>query len=333
MAESSVGTISHRGDAPPATPIQPAPVFVWPPQPLALLRFAFGLPGYFLPLNVLYMGLAILTWFALTPELSRMTTFQWDWVAIVYARNLGLTFLIYGGLHLRFYILKAQGTRYMLNRREPTAKQRHFLFANQVRENMFWTAGSGVLIWTAYEVVTLWAFANGYIPMLNWEAHPIYFVLLFCAIPMIRDVHFYFVHRLLHARVLYQSVHALHHKNTDIGPWSGMSMHPIEHILYFSGILLHWVLLSHPLHAIFHVQQTGLAPALGHVGFHKLLTKNANVYAIGQRYFHHLHHRYFECNYGGDGTVPLDKWFGSWHDGTPESHEIMNARRARAHGG
>ena len=332
MSATAERLLAGQGDTPPATPIQAAPVFVWPPRPVALFRFLFGLPGYFLPLNILYMGLAILTWFAFTPGLARMATFQWDWIAIVYGRNLGLTFLVYGGLHLRFYILKAQSTRYMLNRREPTATHRRFLFGGQVRENVFWTAFSGVGVWTAYEVVTLWAFANSYIPMLSWEAHPIYFVLLFCAIPMIRDAHFYFVHRLLHCGFLYKSVHALHHKNTDIGPWSGMSMHPVEHILYFSGILLHWVLLSHPLHAIFHVQQTGLAPALGHVGFHKWLTKRENVYGIGQRYFHYLHHRYFECNYGGDGTVPLDKWFGSWHDGTPESHEIMRGRRAKVHG-
>ncbi len=88
-------------------------------------------------------------------------------------------------------------------------------------------------------------------------------------------------------------------------------MHPAEHIPYFSGVLLHWILLSHPLHAIFHMQQTGLAPALGHVGFHKLLTKGGTEVTIGQRYFHYLHHRFFECNYGGDGTVPLDKWFGT----------------------
>lgn len=332
MAETVVDATFNRADTPPATPIVAPPVFVSPPQPVALFRFLFTLPGYFLPLNILYMSLAVLTWFALTPELSRMATFHWDWIAIVYARNLGLTFLVYGGLHLRFYILKSQGTRYMLNRREPTAKQRHFLFGSQVRENVFWTAVSGVGVWTAYEVVTLWAFANGYIRMLNWEAHPIYFVVLFCTIPMIRDAHFYFVHRLLHYPFLYKSVHALHHKNTDIGPWSGMSMHPFEHVLYFSGVLLHWVLLSHPLHAIFHLQQTGLAPALGHVGFHKLLTKSESVYSIGQRYFHFLHHRYFECNYGGDGTVPLDKWFGTWHDGTLESHETMRTRRAKAHG-
>jgi sterol desaturase/sphingolipid hydroxylase (fatty acid hydroxylase superfamily) len=332
MSDITMGRATERGDAPPAVPIPTPPLFVWPPQPVALAKFLFGVPGYFMPMNIMYMGLAILSWFWLTPSLASMATFQWDWVALVYARNLGLTFLVFGGLHLRFYTLKRQGTRYMLNRREPTAKARHFLFGNQVHENMFWTAGSGVLIWTAYEVVTLWAFANGYIPMVNWEEHPIWFVLLFCAIPIIRDAHFYFIHRLLHYPMFYGRFHALHHKNTDIGPWSGMSMHPVEHAIYFSGILIHWIIPSHPIHAIFHVQATGLAPAIGHVGFHKLLTGNDNVYSIGQRYFHYLHHRYFECNYGGDGTVPLDKWFGSMHDGTPESHETMRARRAKAHG-
>jgi sterol desaturase/sphingolipid hydroxylase (fatty acid hydroxylase superfamily) len=321
-----------RGDPPPATPIAPAPVFVWPPRPVALAKFLFGCPGYFLPLNILYMALAAATWLWLTPDLARMADLRWDWVGIVYGRNLALTFLVYGGLHLRFYILKSQGTRFMLNRREPTTRHKRYWFGSQVRENVFWTAGSGVLVWSAYEVATLWAYANGWIPMLDWEAHPVLFVLLYCAIPMIRDAHFYFVHRLLHHPALYGRFHALHHKNTDIGPWSGMSMHPVEHVLYFSGVLIHWVLPSHPVHAIFHVMQTGLAPALGHVGFHKLLTKNENVYGIGQRYFHFLHHRYFECNYGGDGTVPLDKWFGSWHDGTPASHETMRARRAKAHG-
>jgi sterol desaturase/sphingolipid hydroxylase (fatty acid hydroxylase superfamily) len=30
-----------------------------------------------------------------------------------------------------------------------------------------------------------------------------------------------------------------------------------------------------------------------------------------------------------DGMVPLDKWFGSFHDGTPEAHEKMKERRRR----
>ena len=33
-------------------------------------------------------------------------------------------------------------------------------------------------IWTAYEVVTLWLFANGHIPWLQWAQHPLWFVAL-----------------------------------------------------------------------------------------------------------------------------------------------------------
>ena len=43
-------------------------------------------------------------------------------------------------------------------------------------------------------------------------------------------------------------------------------------------------------------------------------------------YFHYLHHRYFDCNYGNEG-VPLDRWFGSFHDGSPEAHKAMRSRK------
>jgi sterol desaturase/sphingolipid hydroxylase (fatty acid hydroxylase superfamily) len=43
-------------------------------------------------------------------------------------------------------------------------------------------------------------------------------------------------------------------------------------------------------------------------------------------YFHYLHHKYFECNYGGDGPVNLDRAFGTFHDGTEESGRLMNER-------
>ncbi|WP_287307857.1 hypothetical protein [Mesorhizobium sp.] len=35
-------------------------------------------------------------------------------------------------------------------------------------------------------------------------------------------------------------------------------------------------------------------------------------------FFHQLHHRYFECNYGGT-EVPLDAWFGTFHDRSEEA--------------
>jgi sterol desaturase/sphingolipid hydroxylase (fatty acid hydroxylase superfamily) len=45
-------------------------------------------------------------------------------------------------------------------------------------------------------------------------------------------------------------------------------------------------------------------------------------------YAHYLHHKYFEVNYG-DALIPLDKWFGTWHDGSSEGEVRMQERYRR----
>ena len=76
------------------------------------------------------------------------------------------------------------------------------------------------------------------------------FIALFFLVPFIHEVGFYFAHRLLHWPPLYEVAHKLHHRNTNPGPWSGLSMHPIEHVIYFSTILLFFLIPSHPIHMI-----------------------------------------------------------------------------------
>ncbi len=56
------------------------------------------------------------------------------------------------------------------------------------------------------------------------------------------------------------------------------------------------------------------------------ITENAAV--DSHAYIHYLHHKYFEVNYG-DGLIPFDKWFGTFHDGSRESEARMQARYQR----
>jgi hypothetical protein len=107
-------------------------------------------------------------------------------------------------------------------------------------------------------------------------------------------------------------------------PWSGLSMHPIEHLLYFSSIALFWVVPSHPVHALFSSFHRMMAPVPGHSGFDEIELGHASL-ATNSR-AHYLHHKYFEVNYA-DGVLPLDKWFGSFHDGTPDGDAAMKRRR------
>ena len=82
--------------------------------------------------------------------------------------------------------------------------------------------GAGTLHWTAWEAVSLWMFANDKIPYISFRSSPVYFVLLMIAVIFIRMIHFYWIHRLLHTNLFYR-FHALHHRNTDVGPWSLVS--------------------------------------------------------------------------------------------------------------
>ena len=63
----------------------------------------------------------------------------------------------------------------------------------------------------------------------------------------------------------------------------------------------------------------------GHIGFEKLELSDDKA-INSEAYAHYLHHKYFEVNYGGEGLIPLDKWFGTWHDGSKEGDAMMNAR-------
>ena len=73
-------------------------------------------------------------------------------------------------------MLKGEGTKGKYAARWPARQSRVFLFGDQVLDNIFWTAGVAVVIWTAYEAVGLWLFANHYVPVLTWDEHPVWFV-------------------------------------------------------------------------------------------------------------------------------------------------------------
>lgn len=308
----------------PPEPVQTAPIWRWPPAPARLFKWIFGFPGFLWPWNALYLAIAVVTWQFLTPSLATMCTLEPGWIALVLLRNAGLIVLVAGAWHLRLYALKAQGTEYKYSGRWLAKDNNNFLFRDQLLDNLFWTFASAVPIWTAYEVLTLWAMANGTIPALDFWASPVYSIGLLVFIPIFREFHFYCIHRLIHWPPLYRTVHKLHHNNINPGPWSGLSMHPVEHVLYFSGVLLHWIVPSAPVHAIFHLFHLAFSPSQGHNGFDQVVLKDGTTMSV-DNYNHYLHHRYFEVNYG-DGLVPLDKLFGTFHDGTKEAHERMNRR-------
>ena len=102
---------------------------------------------------------------------------------------------------------------------------------------------SGLAIWVLFENIFCFLWATGRLPYLTDQAAyatpmgALNFLLGLALIPVWRDAHFYFAHRLLHYKPLYDQVHSLHHRNQDIEPFAGLCMHPVEHLCAWWGRL------------------------------------------------------------------------------------------------
>jgi len=175
----------------------------------------------------------------------------------------------------------------------------------------------GTLMQTAWECMFLRLWATGrldYIPdsevFTSWS-NALRVILGVIAVPAYRDFHFYFAHRFIHLRALYKYIHSLHHRNTAIEPFSGLCMHPVEHLYYVSCMGIHLFVLKSPLHLMANGMHLTLSPAASHSGWEDAWQSDQ---------FHYLHHAKFECNYGTP-AVPYDYWFGTYQDALPISEQ------------
>ncbi len=312
----------------PDLPLKDSSIFAWPPSPKFLAGW-FARNWLTLSERVMMVGLSLVLWWLLYPAVADAKSWAIGWVVQVWLVTFATTFAVAGGLHWYFYMRRGQGKELKFEHRDLARGNRLWNFSDQVHDNMFWTLGPGVAILSAYQCLVLWAMANGWAPTLTFAQNPVWFCLAFILLPIWSAFHFYWVHRLLHVPILYRHAHALHHRNVNVGPWSGMSMHPTEQTLYHSTLLIHFLVPLHPLHMVFAMVYNGPGAAMTHTGYEDLLIKDKRRVALGT-FYHQLHHRYYECNYGNQ-EMPWDKWFGTFHDGSDAATEETRARKKRMH--
>lgn len=298
------------------------PVFSWPPNPRAVLRWYSGAWLQITALTVCF-AITVVAYVLFLPPLEAMKSFGFGWMVTIWLMNIVPQTLVAGVLHWWLYIRRGQDMKTKFDRRDLTRNNGTFTFNNQVWDNIWWTLGSAMTVATVYQWVIFWAMANGWAPTITFASAPVWFVVWMFFIPMWSGLHFYWVHRLEHHPKFYKHVHAVHHRNVNVGPWSGISNHWYENVLYFTTYFIHLIVASHPLHLLFHVYFQQISPVLSHSGFEKLIPKDQPAARAGD-FFHQLHHRYFECNYG-TSEIPFDRWFGTYHDGTAEATERTRA--------
>jgi len=104
-------------------------------------------------------------------------------------------------------------------------------------------------------------------------------------------------------------------------------MHPVEAFLTFASVAPYLLIPSNELIITAAMLYNYQAAVPAHLGFGRVIVGPLGwLQDATDNYYHYLHHRYHECNYSGS---IFDKWFGTWHYGTVESHDRMKARLKR----
>ncbi len=325
MDDLQYGKRDKRGYWTPNEPAGVAPIWSFPPQVMKIIKW---LPQYFFPYDVLWVLSALAWWNWVLPDMEVMKTLAWGWILKLFVVNLVAVFVFFGVYEWRLYIKRSQGTRFKYNAKFPSEHPSDaFWFKSQNTDSILRIIFHAMPIWTALEVGILYAYANGLVPWLSFADHPWYLLGLALVMPIIHETHFYLIHRLIHIPFLYKHVHSVHHNSVNPSPYSSLSMHPVELLLYFGMALWHLVIPSNPILALYQLHRAGFGAIPGHIGFDKIEMGDKSGLPT-HAYIHYLHHRYFEVNYG-DGLVPFDKWFGTFHDGSREGDALMNARYAK----
>ena len=267
-----------------------------------------------------------LVWFAIA--LSLFMVFPYDlesvkaagvasataWLTHRFALNYFFAFCYYGFFHYGLYIAN-WGTRKFVPGSYPT-------MSNMAHNLYYWSLA--IVQWTFWEYAMCRIWASGgadFATNAQILADPkllalnIFWVL---AIPIWRDLHFYMAHRFIHIRAVYKFVHSLHHRNADPEPFSGMCMHPVEHLYYFSNAFTPSLYLSglSPLIFLWNFVHLTYAPGAGHSGWED--NWQADQY-------HFVHHAKFECNYGSPFSAFIDQYFGTFREKLGDSKAYRGA--------
>ena len=213
-------------------------------------------------------------------------------------------------------------TVYLLNwAKRPFIQNRPYNL-DKVAHNIVWSL-SGVVLWTVFENVFTFLWATNrlsYIANVDSFSTPSGFMKFVAAMmltPIWRDIHFYFAHRLLHYKALYTQVHSLHHRNTDVEPFAGLCMHPVEHLYYYSCISPSLLFVCSPFAFLWNGVHLLLSPGASHSGYEDHFQADS---------FHYMHHRYFECNYAGFGAGFLDVLMNTFTDSMEKEKDGITLR-------
>lgn len=176
----------------------------------------------------------------------------------------------------------------------------------QLREELLLSALS-IVIFAAQAAGLVWLLRHGWLSI-DWQRSPWHLLWELPLLYLWNDLHFFVIHRALHWKPLYRSVHIWHHRSVISTPFSAYSFHPLESFLLGSvmplALVLHafspWALLGLTLMSL-------LLNVSGHLPHEQI--RNGFALLRPHSRYHNRHHREFHTHYAFS-LVWLDRWLG-----------------------
>merc|ERR1711973_397535 len=234
------------------------------------------------------------------PAFGPAAEFSLGWMSHILLRNVLATLIICGGWDwfLYFSPLQAKLHKYKMNPVYPSRAQ--------ISHDAMVTTSASCFA-AIIEILLCHCWAAGKLTLTTSLAEaPVFNFLLAILLTHYRIPHFHLMHRAMHpwrttsvpdiGKFLYRQVHSLHHKSYNPTAFSGTNMHPV--------------------HALAVIVDCAMGAWLGHDGF---------MWPGSGDYFHMLHHKHFDCNYGAM-HVPLDYLFGTYAGSKQEVSQIWGSK-------
>lgn len=129
-----------------------------------------------------------------------------------------------------------------------------------------------------------------------------YYFALFPVLFVMHDTYFYFAHRLMHHKKLFNLFHLVHHKSTNPSPWAAYAFHPLEALVEVGIVVVFlFTVPIHKTHLLLFFLMMIVYNVYGHLGY-ELYPKGFHKTRIGRwintSVNHNQHHQYFKGNYG-----------------------------------
>jgi len=129
-----------------------------------------------------------------------------------------------------------------------------------------------------------------------------YYFALFPVLFVMHDTYFYFAHRLMHHKKIFNLFHLVHHKSTNPSPWAAYAFHPLEAVVEVGIVVVFlFTVPIHKTHLMLFFLMMIVYNVYGHLGY-ELYPKGFHKTRIGRwintSVNHNQHHQYFKGNYG-----------------------------------